>query len=96
MNRQDQQPCRPYGALEMVRFSLATKISPQWGSTFAGIFPGSFSLRRFTISHNPPEIPLDPQYPFYEKNDLLISDQHDSYARRYYGADRFSGVCRES
>ncbi len=45
--RQGQQPFRPDGALEMIRFSFATNISPQWGSMFAVIFPDSFSSNRF-------------------------------------------------
>ncbi len=46
MLRQVQQPFRPDGALKMVRFSRATKISPPWGFKIAVIFQDSFSQSR--------------------------------------------------
>ena len=57
---QIQQLCRPDGALKMVRFSPATKISPQWGSMIAVISQFLFHQVDFNFKRNPPDFPLDP------------------------------------
>ena len=45
----------------MVRFSSATKISPQWGSKIAVIFQFLFHQVDFNFKRNPPNFPLDLQ-----------------------------------
>ena len=52
---QIQQLCRPDGALEMVHFSPATKISPLWGSMIAVIFLFHFT-KSISISNVIPQI----------------------------------------
>ena len=62
MLRQVQKPCRPDGALKMVCFYPATKISPLRGFKIAMIFQIPFQQIECKFKRNPPEIPLDPQY----------------------------------
>ena len=62
MLRQVQKPCRPDGALEMVPFYPATKISPQRGFKIAMIFQIQFQQIECKFKRNPPEIPLDSQH----------------------------------